>query len=378
METLRKKLQRNPAIKFCASIKITLVCLVLLFILTLWGTIDQAQSGLFLAQERFFNSIFFTFGGFIPFPGARLVLWILFINLVCAAVVRLVYRWAQAGIIVTHFGLLLFFVAAFVTFHGTQESNITLMEGEGANVSSAYHDWELAVWRSEGNERNVAAYDGREFRPGRKMDFPEYGLSVEVADYYPNSEAYGERQEGVTVLNASGIRSLKSVPLHKEPEGNIPGGIFLLKGVEPKDLRVLLYGGDENPTEIQNKGTAYAMQLRRKTFLLPFTVRLKDFMMELHPNTQIARSYKSLVEVMTPDGASREVLISMNQPLRYKNFTLYQSSYSIDEAGRESSTLAVVRNAGRLLPYWASFITFAGLAVHLLITAFKAKLKLKI
>src|SRR3989338_6132844 len=375
MNDFRKKLQRYPVIKFCASMNITLVCLVLLFILTLWGTIDQARNGVFLAQERFFNSFFFTFGGFIPFPGARLVLWILFIYLVCAAVVRLVYRWAQSGIIVTHFGLLFFFVAAFVTFHGTQESNITLMEGEGANVSSAYHDWELAVWHSEGKERNVAAYDAREFQPGKKMDFPEYGLYVGVVDYHPNSEAYGEGQEGVTVLNASGIRSLKPVSLYKEPERNIPGGIFLVKGAGPQDVRVLLYGGEANPTEIRTGDSLYYIQLRRQKSPLPFIVRLKDFMMEFHPNTQIARSYKSLVEFTTPDAASREVLISMNQPLRHKNFTLYQSSYSIDEAGRESSTLAFVRNAGRLLPYWASFITFAGLTVHLLITAFKAKLK---
>jgi hypothetical protein len=377
MDTIRKKLQRYPVIKFCASMNITLVCLVLLFILTLWGTIDQARSGLFLAQERFFNSLFFTFGGFIPFPGARLVLWILFINLVCAAVVRLVYRWAQAGIIVTHFGLLSFFVAAFVTFHGTQESNLTLREGEGVNVSSAYHDWDLAVWRSEGNERNVVVYDARKFQPGKKMNFSEYGLSVEVAAYYPNSEAYlaDAKRQDRGIVNDSGIEDLKAVSAHKEPEKNIPGGIFLVKGADPQDARLLLYGGETNPTEIRKGDRTYYIQLRRKKFPLPFVVRLKDFMMEFHPNTRIARSYKSLVEVMTPDGASREVLISMNKPLRYKNYTLYQSSYSMDESGRESSTLAVVRNAGRLLPYWASFITFAGLAMHLLIMAFKAKLK---
>lgn len=354
---------------------ITLVCLILLFILTLWGTIDQVHNGLYLAQERFFNSLFFTFGGFIPFPGARLVLWVLFINLVCAAVVRLVYRWDQAGIILTHFGILVFFAAGFVTFHGTQESHLTLREGEGSNVSSAYHDWELAVWTSKGGQNRIAAYGAREFRPRRKLDFSEYGLSFEVVEYYLNAEAYGSREKNVTASNASGIESLKPVPFQKDPEKNVPGGIFLVRGIALQDARILLYGGQPHPAQIQKGDTVYWVQLQRKKFPLPFVVRLKDFMMEFHPNTQIARSYQSLVEVTTPDGASREALISMNKPLRHKNYTLYQSSYAMDEAGRESSTLAVVRNAGRVLPYYASFITFAGLALHFLLRAFRTKLK---
>ena len=107
---------------------------------------------------------------------------------------------------------------------------------------------------------------------------------------------------------------------------------------------------------------------------MPFVLQLKDFMMEKHPNTEIARSYKSLVEVLS-GGVSREVLISMNKPMRYKNFTLYQASYAIDQFGRELSTLAVVKNSGRLLPYIATFTTFAGLVLHLLMMAFPSKRK---
>ncbi len=145
MHPLRRQLNRNPIIKIFSSVKITVVCLVLLFILTLWGTIDQVNNGLYLAQARFFNSLVFTFWGFIPFPGAQLVMWVLFINLICAGLVRHQFRWSKAGIIITHTGLLLFFVAAFFTLHGVKESSITLMEGEASNVANAYHNWELSV-----------------------------------------------------------------------------------------------------------------------------------------------------------------------------------------------------------------------------------------
>lgn len=375
MHPLRKKLQRYPAIKFCASLNITLVCLVLLFILTLWGTIDQVYNGLYLAQERFFYSFFFTFAGFIPFPGAQLVLWVFFINLVCVALTRLVYKWDQAGIILTHLGLLLFFVAAFATYHGTEESHITLREGEGTNVAQAYHDWELAVWTEGDNARNVVAWDAKGLRPNDRLAFPEYGLTATVGHYHPNAEAYGTGKLSPDVASASGIQTLKEVPLDKEPEKNVPGGLLTVRGPGPLEVSVLVYGGEEQPAKIAAGDKTYFMQLRRKRSPLPFTLRLKDFTAEWYPNTEIARSYKSLVEITPVGGGSREVLISMNNPLRYKNLALYQSSYAVDKAGVESSTLAVVRNPGRLLPYFASFVTFGGLALHFLVMAFKTKLK---
>lgn len=375
MNPFRKNLQRHPVIKFCASLKITLTCLILLFILTFWGTIDQVYNGLYLAQERFFNSFFFLYGGFLPFPGAQLVLWVLFINLVCVALMRFVYNRDHIGITIIHGGLLLFFVAAFVTLHAVEESHLTLMEGEAANVSSAYHDWEIALWNERNSEKDVLAYDAKGLRPGQQLEFLEYGIILTVGHYYPNSEAYSGGQAPDVVLNASGLQTLKAVALNREPEKNLPGCVLTLKGVDQDTAPIVLYGGEDKPLKISKGGTEYFLQLRRKSFPLPFLLRLKDFTVEWYPDTEVARTYKSLVEIMPPGGGSREVLISMNKPLRYKNFTLYQSSYSIDKLGRESSTLAVVRNSGRLLPYIASFAVFAGLALHFLLMAFKAKSK---
>ena len=373
MNTLGKKLRCHPVIKFCASLRITLTCLSLLFVLTFWGTVDQVYNGLYLAQERFFYSFFFIFAGFIPFPGAQLVLWVLFINLFCVGLVRFVYKWDHIGIAIIHSGLLLFFVAAFVTFHASEESHLTLLETEAANVSEAYHDWELALWKENGDGKDVVAYDARDMRPGTRLDFSEYGLALAVSDYYPNSEAYLGGQN--TVLNASGIQDLKPISLNKEPEKNLPGCILAIHGLDIDTVPALLYGGESKPLKIAKGGRNYFLQLRRKHFPLPFVLRLKNFTVEWHPNTDIAQSYKSLVEIIPPGGGSREILISMNKPLRYKNFTLYQASYNTDEMGRESSTLAVVKNAGRTLPYFASFMTFGGLALYFLMMAFKTKFK---
>ena len=43
--------------------------------------------------------------------------------------------------------------------------------------------------------------------------------------------------------------------------------------------------------------------------------------------------------------------------------------------GNEASTLAVVKNGGWILPYIATFVTFAGLTIHFIMMAFTSKRK---
>lgn len=358
----RKILRQISIIQFLSSIKITVTCLSLLFFLTLFGTIDQVNNGLYHAQENYFHSLGFLMFGVLPFPGAQLVLWILFINLLCVTITRFVFKWSQIGILIIHFGLLSYFVAAFVTFYSTKESNLTLMEGAASNVSAAYRDWELSVWQRAGSKQQVKAIDLKNLVAGTIIDLNDLKISIHA--YYPNSEAYVNKDKSpdAKLLNASGITSLKNIaPIIKEPEKNFPGLVIQVTGTASADI--LLYGGETKPTELKTANGNRYFQLRRKRSPLPFLVKLKDFRMEVHPNTTTARSYESLVEIQDTS-AGREVLISMNNPLRYKDFTFYQASYSLDAMGREYSTLAVVQNSGRLLPYFSCFITFAGLVIH--------------
>ena len=367
--------KKIPFIKLFSSIKITVTCLSLLFILTLWGTIDQVENGLYHAQEQFFNSYFFTILGFLPFPGAQLVLWILFINLLCVALTRFVYRLSHIGILIIHFGLLTYFVAAFVTLYCVEESQLTLMEKEASNVSSSYHDWEFSVWKQDGEKKHVIAYDTKFFTIGQILDFSEYGFQTLVKEYYPNAQVVSSSRD--VILNVSDIQNLENLEPNKEPEKNFPGGEFLLKIKNQKDVQLLLFGGEERATSLTIGKETYHFLLRRKRHVLPITLKLIDFRKEVHPNTEIARSYKSKVEIQS-NGLNREVSIFMNNPLRYKNYTFYQASYSVDAEGRESSTLAVVKNSGRLFPYIASLLTFTGLVIHFLTMAFGSRNKVRV
>ena len=315
-----ERLSKIPLIKILSSVRIAVVCLFLLFVLTFWGTVAQVNQGLYVAQERFFASFFFLAGGVIPFPGAQLILWVLFINLMCVTITRFVHYFKPRyiGILIIHFGLLLYLTAAFVIFHVSVESNVHLLEHEGTNISSSYHQWELACWKDSGKTRKVTAYDVDHLAVGTLLKFNDEALDVVVKQYYPNAHAYSgsdEKKSAETFRNSSGIVLLELQEVLKEREKNIAGGVFEINVPGQKSLDLLLYGSDPKPTSVTIGKTNYLFRLQHKKYQLPLTIELLDFRVQFHPGTQTAKSYESTVRI-THDGVSREVVISMNNPLR--------------------------------------------------------------
>lgn len=363
MKQLQKKLLKNPVIRFLSSLQITVACLSLFFILTFWGTVYQADHGLYESQVRFFNSFYFFVFEVIPLPGLLLVLWVLFVNLIAATFTRFNFIKKNLGILVIHVGILSFFLAAFAVFYLTTEANVSFVEGEGKNVAESYQDWEVSVWQNEeGSFRDVTAYEVTGAKPGTQFSFEGFDLITQF--YFKNSAPYSEHAEAFDFefTNVSEIKYLSPSPKEKEPEKNFPGAVFEVRS-SGETKKILLFGGEQVPTSLEVNGEKYFFQLRRKRLPLPFTIKLIDFRKEVHPGTEMARSFESTVEIDTVAG-KREVIISMNEPLRYKNITMYQASYGEDGLGREVSVLATVKNSGRVLPYVSSFLTFFGLAIH--------------
>ncbi len=102
-----------------------------------------------------------------------------------------------------------------------------------------------------------------------------------------------------------------------------------------------------------------------KPVYLPFRIKLIDFEKQYHPASGIPRAFKS--DIILMDGSSQwPSTISMNEPLRYKGYTFYQSSF-IEEAEREATVFAVVKNIGRMFPYISSIIMCLGLLIHMAI-----------
>ena len=359
-------------LKIAASLKLTVVCLVILAMLVVWGTVYQADNGLYQAQQKFFHSWFFFLFGFIPFPGTVFVMFILFFNLVCAIFFRIGFRISNLGNIVTHLGIIVLLVGGFFTFYFSEESSLMLKEGERSSMSSSRRQWEVAVWERKTGDTDVYAVDTEDLAAGEVIPFDDLNMQLVVKEYYHNCSAFtsGDPAAGPgAILNASGIRHLEEIAGAEEAGGNIPGGIFEVTGGGQGQV-LLLYGQDTHPTQLTAAGRNFFFSLRRKKIPLPINVFLKDFMVKWYPNSKIPKSYESRVTIKAEgeeDAVERDVVISMNKPLRFKDYTFFQSSYQIEPDGTEYTVLAVVKNAGRLLPYFSSVIIFLGLVIHFLV-----------
>ncbi len=93
---------------------------------------------------------------------------------------------------------------------------------------------------------------------------------------------------------------------------------------------------------------------------LPFSVKLVDFRKIDYPGTQMAAGFESDVELSDPPrGVTLSRTISMNNPLKYRGYSLFQSSYI---AGQTETTVLSVRNdPGTGLVYAGFFIVVAGI-----------------
>lgn len=364
-------------LKTIASLKLTVICLVVLAALVIWGTVYQAGYGLYQAQQKFFYSWFFFIFGFIPFPGTVLVMFVLFFNLVCSLFFRIGFRLSKIGNVITHLGILILLVGGFFTFYFSEESSLMLKEGESSSLSASRHSWELAVWEAGPGERDVYAVDASGFDPGETLWFEDLHLELVIKEYYENCSAHFLQASAAgssnPVINSSGIQLLKEKPAALEIAENVPGVVLAVNPSSGNKQTLLLYEQDRGPTSVTIGGRSFSFSLRKKKMMLPLNMTLKDFKMKMYPNSNIPKSYESHVTIKAEGAVDRDVVISMNKPLRFKDYTFFQSSYYIAQDGTEYTILAVVKNAGRLVPYFSSVTIFLGLIIHFLMMLFKRR-----
>lgn len=370
------KIKKNSLVKFSYSLRLTVICLIILTVLTLFGTIYQSDHGLYEAKIKFFSSWFFLLGGFLPFPGGALTMSVLFINLLSALFFRIRFTFSNIGNILTHLGILILLLGGFYTFLFSFESILSLKEGTVSNFSNSNDQWELSVWTESDGSRNVYAIDTKNFRKRKSVSIPGINITAVIKVYFKNCTAFTNREgNSEDIVNSSNIGSLRKREDANEPSGNVPG---LILSVNNMDRDLLLYGNEEKPTRIELNGENVIFSLRKKRYKLPFYIKLVNFNMEKYPGSEIVKSYDSFVEITTSKSLNRKVHISMNKPFRYKDFTLFQSSYYIDSAnGSEYSVLAVVRNKGKYLPYISSILVFLGLIIHFIFMFVRRKRRSK-
>ena len=373
----------SQALKFISSLRLTVVLLSLKQVLVLVGTIAQVEQGLWDTQVRFFRSFFVywqpTGGGFaIPvLPGGYLLGWALLVNLLAAHYVRFKFAWSKLGIFMTHFGLIFLLLGQFFTEQLQVESNLRLEEGQVKNYSEGGRNTELAfIDRSNPQFDEVVAIPQSQLAKGGEITHPKLPFTVKVEEFHLNSrlrqrapmmatnppastQGIGTQAELVSVGRATAMDEI-----------NVPSAVISFQGEGAPTGTWLVSLNLDQPQTVTIGGKSWDTALRFTRYYTPHSIGLLDFRHDKYIGTEKPKNFSSQVRLTNPDtGEDREVLIKMNQPLRYAGMTYFQASF---EKGRDDITvLQVVRNPAWLTPYISVIIIGLGLVVQFSMHLFK-------
>lgn len=303
---------------------------------------------------------------FIPLPAGRLLMVVMFINLCALSLRKSLWQYKKSGILIVHFGALLLLFGGGVTAYFSYEGRMTIKEGNSSNYIEDYFTKELAIISSDSTS---TAFSEDQLFSSNTLTFNHNSSSfdIEILSFLVNSKPI-KRLEGCQECKGK-FQSYQLVELkhQKEFEQNNSAVIFEIKGIDDVTDGVyasMIFENENN--SIDFSGDPLKIILRPKRTLIPFSIKLVDFKEVLHPGTDIAKSYSSDVILNTGE-LNRDVVISMNEPLRHRDYTFFQAAFNRAD-NTEYSTLAVVKNYGRLFPYISSIVMCIGLLLHLIIT----------
>ena len=357
-----------------SSLKLTLVCFALLMILVVACTLAQVQLGTHLAVEKFIRSflVWWTPDGTtlkIPvFPGGGLVGAVLLMNLVVAQFMRLERSLKKAGLWIVHLGLALLFIGEFSTAIFQIESRIPIEEGHTRDWSEDYRKMELAVIDvSDPLSDDVRAIPMSLLESKREIEHSSLPFKLVIHGIYENAElgmrSPSDSPSVATVGVGANIKLRRLPPVTTDDAENTAAALIEPVTPDGKSYGTFLVSNALGaPQSFVHEGKTWRLALRNRRYYLPFSITLKDFRHDVYPGTDIPKNFSSLIRLKDPVTAEdRDVLISMNDPMRHGGRTFYQASFGKDDT---LSVLQVVRNPGWTLPYLSCLMVALGLLWH--------------
>ncbi len=356
------------------SLKLTVVLIIFSIILILAATLDQVNLGIWAVQEKYFHTfVVFKKVGSVSlaiFPGGYTIGGLLLLNLLAAHFYRFQLSWKKSGIWLAHAGLILLLVGQLLTGLMSDEYQLRLDPGQTKNFAESYRNVELAITdTTDPKFDTVVAIPEKPLRQLETIQNPKLPFRVAIKTYLPNAKLTmrGPMQgpDPTSVADKGiGPEVLATLqPLtYKQDERNIPAANVELIGPEGSIGTWLVSPQLEEPQRFSYGGREWKLALRFARRYEPFTLTLIKFSHDRYAGTDIPKNFSSRVRVQSPDGRDdREVLIYMNNPLRYAGLTFYQAGF---ENNDRTTVLQVVRNPSWQLPYVACVMMSLGLLIQ--------------
>lgn len=360
---------------FFVSLKLTVVLIAFSILLIFAATLDQVNLGIWAVQQKYFHSLFVMWRfGDIPvpiFPGGYLIGGFLLTNLIAAQAYRFKLSAKKSGIWLTHVGLILLLIGELLTGIWQEEFALRLDEGETKNFSESYRANELAITETTDPKFDeVIAIPEKFVAQGEPIQQAKLPFRVVPKIYYPNAALAARDANSPAVAPTPATAGIglqaTATPLafsYKQNERNAPAAYIELVGTEGP-IGTWLVSADPRfpPQNFDYAGRTWKIAFRFERSYKPYSLTLIKFSHDRYAGTEIPKNFSSRIRLNSPDGRDdREVLIYMNNPLRYAGLTFYQAGFENDD---KTTILQVVRNPSWQLPYIACALMTLGLIVQ--------------
>ena len=362
-------------LRFFASLRLTVVCLGFGMLLVFLGTLAQVNFGIHAVQARYFQSllIFWSPPGAnwsIPIlPGGYVLGTVLLLNLLAAHATRFQFSRKKIGIILLHFGVILLLIGQLLTGLLARETQMRIDEGQTLGYSESPREVELAVIdATDPGFDQVVAIPEKVLARGGTIQNSTLPFTLQIRQFLPNSRLTMRSQEpqappspattgfGPNIVVAEVPRTVK------DDERDLSAAFVELKGAQGSLGTWLVSNAIPDSQSFRVNGHHYALVMRQRRFYKQFALTLLHFAHDRYAGTDIPKNFSSRVRLSDLErGENREVLISMNDPLRYRGFTFYQAGFDRND---KTTILQVVRNPAMLLPYIACGLVALGLVTQ--------------
>lgn len=359
------------------SLRLTIALLILGILLVFAATLDQTNLGIWGIQQKWFHSFLVmqdVRGIILPvFPGGYLIGGLLLLNLVGAHLYRFKLTWRKAGIFLTHAGLILLLIGELLSGLWQEDFTLRLDVGETKGYAESVRLNELAIVdTTDAAFDEVVAIPETTLERHLPVQHPKLPFRVVTKAFYPNSILRTQTEEAASSLATIGLGlQVAAAPqpiTYRTDEVNLPAAYVELVGPDAPIGTFLVSTALNASQEFQYAGRSWKISLRPRRIYRPFTLTLRQFTHERYAGTEIPKNFASHLRLATAKGEeARDVLISMNNPLRYSGLTFYQAGF---ENNDRTSILQVVRNPSWQIPYVACALMGGGLflqfAIHLI------------
>jgi len=359
-------------IKFFISLRVTVVLLALSIVLIFVATLDQVNLGIWAVQEKYFRTfiVLHEFKGIpVPvFPGGYFIGGLLLINLVVSHVYRFKLTWKKAGIMLTHSGLIILLVGELLTGLWQEEYQLRLDQGQTRNYSESYRFNELAVIdATDPDWDQVVAIPEERLQKRDEIQHERLPFRIVTRAYYPNAAVQLREELGNTSAPPPANKDIGArlaiipVPLtYKQNERNLPTAVIELLGPSNVSLGTWVVSTMlVQPQTFDYAGRTWRLAMRFERAYKPYSLTLLKFSHDRYMGTEIPKNFASKVRLHTEDGSTdREVLIYMNNPLRFDGLTFFQAGFDNND---RTTILQVVRNPSWLIPYLSCLLLAVGL-----------------